>query len=461
MNSLSEVYPRLSTPDVLTAVRWDPILARAELVKGKSIADPESTFSRFKEYISGKRLRLVKNLGALRGGRMLAPQKQIIDDNTRKHLAVERTIAVIPAIAEDGQQLNRIIHYPTEAKDIHFSANLAGYRELVAACAAGGWNEKDLGTFPIPLASSTDPNEFFTQHIDEGYVTVTEYRTGISSLGLDGPKKGIHQMNTKKISLEETRRLVRVLDVVHMESEGFLGWLDANEKKKVPPVESWLNENNARCALRGQEWWINESASDDRLRELKRLARGDVKEYQDVASQIVDLYNETFEQDRFPALLESMIRNNLSLYRHQNGEIDDLNLVADTVVVHGTLNPDQIHIRQDSTGKINYTITGGDRAQLYGLRGQMIDWLVSGCAASPEHQNALIDEFMKIQKEQGRDEMKELRGLAMHVMYRCISETPWFVKEGKITEARNLVKMTQDILQGNGIWEGVNRPLQK
>ncbi len=163
-----------------------------------------------------------------------------------------------------------------------------------------------------------------------------------------------------------------------------------------------------------------------------------------------------FPDGDFPAALESMISNNLKLFPHQNGEIDDPVLAGEMVVVHGTLYPDNIHTKLDpDSGQTHYTITGGDRSQGRGLRGQMIDWLVSSCASSPEHQEALINEFLK--RYPGD---KDRRGLAMHVMYRSIMEAPWFAANNKPEAARNLVGLARDIVKGNGVWRDVNTLLQ-
>lgn len=433
---------RLSIPDILTSTRWKPIPDPEGVQNG-----PTMKFEGLKTFVKKICFRLSDKLISLRGGRMLSPDRNMVGDEVGNHLASERSIAVIPAIEGNETQLNRVVHFPTEVNEIHFSANLAAYRALVAIQAAIGWDVTKLGKFPIPVALSSEK-------VDNGYATVTEYRPGINSLGLDGPKKGVHQLDTKKISLDEIRRLVRVLDAIHIDSGLFLEWLGSvreSNNQMSPPAESWLNNKNAKCALRGQEWWINPKTDNDRLHEL----RGKIDE----ASA---LYQEADPQLDTKQALQTMIENNLKLYRHQDGHVEEGEgqFLGESVVVHGTLNPDQIHIRQDSqTGAVNYTITGGDRSQLYGLRGQMIDWLVSSCAVSPDHQQALIEEFKKIQTDKGRDIEKEMRGLAMHVMYRCVSEAPWFVKEGKMQEAKNLVKMTHDILKGEGIWSGVNTPL--
>ena len=79
--------------------------------------------------------------------------------------------------------------------------------------------------------------------------------------------------------------------------------------------------------------------------------------------------------------LDQMIRNNLLLYPHQNGAIDDPALSAETVITHGTIYPENIHqyIPRDGS-KPTYTVFGGDRAHGMGLLGEMIDWLVAAAS---------------------------------------------------------------------------------
>lgn len=192
---------------------------------------------------------------------------------------------------------------------------------------------------------------------------------------------------------------------------------------------------------RGQEWWINTGAPMDRLRELSEKVREMDKDFRRIDPEF------NAEQS-----LEQMIRNNIALFPHQNGTIDNQDLVADTVITHGTVYPENIHqnIPRDG-GKPTYTVFGGDRAHV-GLRGEMIDWLVAASAESAAHQNALLKEFMTLHPGE-----KDRRGLAMHVLYRSIHEASWFAKQTPESYG-NLVKLTHDILTNTGIWEGVNTP---
>ncbi len=90
----------------------------------------------------------------------------------------------------------------------------------------------------------------------------------------------------------------------------------------------------------------------------------------------------------------------------------------------------------------------------------MIDWLVASAAASPDHQKALIDNFLERYQKTNDPYQKEKRGLAMHVMYRSISEGHWFAEHGKAAKAENLVKLASQIINGEGIWQGVNTDIK-
>jgi len=377
---------------------------------------------------------------ALRGGRMLSPQEGILTDADREYVAQDRSIAVIPA-DQNISGYESVIYFPTTIERSRFDANLAAYRKF-AHLVAARWKSDELAPSPIPPTKATNVLA------DGRYVTVTEYRDRIEGLG-KGLATGIHELDTKKLPLIEIPRLLKVLDAIHVPSNDFLKWLQGSKIRIHIPPESWLASGNEKCALRGQEWWVNsDSQQDDRLKELQRAAG---------AQSVTGIYSEVFPENNFPALLEEMVRNNLALYPHQDGTVDDSKLAGELVVVHGTLSPGNIHRKLDpETGTAQYTITGGDRSQLYGHRGQMIDWLVSSCASSPDHQKALIDEFIKLHPDE-----KERRGLAMHVMYRSIMEAPWFAGQGKEAEARNLIQLANNILNAKDVWVGVNTPLTK
>ena len=371
---------------------------------------------------------------------MLSPQEGILTDADREYVAQDRSIAVIPA-DQNISGYESVIYFPTTIERSRFDANLAAYRKF-AHLVAARWKSDELAPSPIPPTKATNVLA------DGRYVTVTEYRDRIEGLG-KGLATGIHELDTKKLPLIEIPRLLKVLDAIHVPSNDFLKWLQGSKIRIHIPPESWLASGNEKCALRGQEWWVNsDSQQDDRLKELQRAAG---------AQSVTGIYSEVFPENNFPALLEEMVRNNLALYPHQDGTVDDSKLAGELVVVHGTLSPGNIHRKLDpETGTAQYTITGGDRSQLYGHRGQMIDWLVSSCASSPDHQKALIDEFIKLHPDE-----KERRGLAMHVMYRSIMEAPWFAGQGKEAEARNLIQLANNILNAKDVWVGVNTPLTK
>lgn len=162
--------------------------------------------------------------------------------------------------------------------------------------------------------------------------------------------------------------------------------------------------------------------------------------------------------------METIIKANSLLYPKVDGTIVDQKCVGETVVANGIVNPNNVCSSSDpETGEINITLTSGDRSQLMSPRGQEVDWIIAAVASDPDEQMAIVDEFMNFQREQKCDYNKELRGLAMHVMYRSISEAHWFAEHGhgKMTEAENLVKLASQIIKGEGRWEGVNKLMKQ
>lgn len=442
----------LQTPEALLDLPW-------EVVQADKLQKVRDFASRVGFYIPAE-------VKAFQGGSILKPADGILQNEAdQKYLESGRPIAVLPAKSSKDQiEYDRVLHIPTNTEKIssesRFDANLAAYRGIVGEFVGKRIWKDPHSPNPIPEALNTyemDDSKHTTV-----YAIVTELRKGIEGLGTGHPEAGIHELDLQKLPPEEIPRLLRVLDAIHVSSDQFRTWADS--EGIYIPAESWLSPNNPRCALRGQEWWINpDGAKDDRLKELTRLAElnpptGAVDRF----PELRNLYAKYFPENDYQQLLKQMIEANLPLYPHQNGNVDDRNLVGETVVVHGILNPNNIHKKLNPlTGSVDYTITGGDRAQLFGLRGQEIDWLVAASAASPDYQNRLLDEFLKLQKNRGRNYNKELRGLAMHVMYRSISEAHWFAEHGKMAEAENLVKLASQIIKGEGRWEGVNTTLSR
>lgn len=438
------------------------------------IAKPEK-WAELSSFANRHNLTLASIPKALRGGGMLEIQEGTLPEDLRSFLSGGRKIAVVAAkSSEQALDSDRLIFYPPEKTQ--FSSNLAAYRMIEQYMVEkSGESGK---TSPVPELITVEKLE------DDRWVIVTEYRDNYQNLGLGDPESAIHELDIHQLPVEGIPKLLDDLEKVYIRSseitnpdgtftQEFSDWL--NQKGYELP-DSWLKpartddekKTNKSC-LRGKGWWINPEVGDDRLRELDRLAKGDIGNYKpEDAAKIRELYHEFFPEEDFSTYLETMIRNNLSLYPQQNGTIDDKKLVGELVVTHGTLYPGQIHQRLDpKNGEVERMITGGDRAQLFGLRGQMIDWLVSACAASPKHQKALIKAFLSkydlggmIDQDLRAKGLKERRGLAMHVMYRCISEIPWYVAKNKLNEARNLVRLVRDIVTGNGefwsgAWEGV------
>ena len=359
----------------------------------------------------------------------------------KKHVSVERGIGVFPLSRIEGGKIEDVGHWPTEKGQRKFSANLAGWRGSVAKVAAEGWKTEKFGEFPIPIANRV-------KEIDDGYAVFTDYFPGFVSLGKDGPKWVIHQLDTSKVTPDDLRRVVRILDAIHPTTKTYL-----EKRGQEAPIESWANEKNPQCGLRGREWFINEKTNNDRLHELW----GKI----DAAPEIFSAVDPEFD---FKKGLETFIRNNLPLYRKQDGTIDDPadeKYLGEDVVAHGTIFADNMGIKRDSKGKLHLGLFGGDRMQLIARRGQMIDAMVSGCANNSDYQDVIIEEFRTIQVEKGRDVEKEMRAAGMHINYRCLSEIPEYVKAGKIREAQNLARLSLKIMKGEGIWKGVNTDIME
>lgn len=378
-------------------------------------------------------------------------------------LSSERHIAVIPAFEGETSEFNRLIFVLNHTeKTKHFGPNFEAWKTKYAAFLEKKWKKDGKpGKCPVPPSVNT----FQTQ--DGHTCIVTDYYDKYESLGSGEPDWAVHEADLKKLPNADHEagwdNLLDALDSTAVPTEEFLG---SDEYKNIP--DSWLKEGNAQCALRNHEWWYNPARTyedentkyKDRLWELTEAINNPL---------VKDIYEQEFGSTEEAArLLKKMIFNNLPLYRYQNGttkkEINgvmvekDEKLLGKSVVTLGTIYPGQVHKSIDAeTGMAVYMFTGGDRAQLYGLRGQMIDWLVSSCAKSPAHQKALIRAFMR---KYGSDP-REMRGLAMHVMYRCISEAVHFGKKGETEEAGNLVELTKAIMTGDGsewdgAWDGVN-----
>jgi hypothetical protein len=396
------------------------------------------TFAEFKDITAKHSLVLPDPLVAFRGGGMLEPAAAELAPSYHKYLAGERPIAVVPMKSEDGGKFEQVVHFPTRKENLPLDANLAAYKLHMGDFVFEHWKRNGLGNMPLVKVESVDTTQ------DGRYVTFAKYKPGLRGLGKGTGFIGIQEMDTKRITPEETKRLVHVLDAIHPPTDVFNAWLD--ETKRSIPSESWISQQNPMVAMRGQEWWINETTHKDRLTELSKKMTALESQYKAIDPAFV------------PATqLESFIRNNIQILPHQNGTVDDPSLAAEMVVAHGTIHPENV---QQSTprdgGTPNYTIVGGDRSHGMGVRGEMIDWLVASAAESPEHQNAMIEEFMKLYPSD-----KDKRGLAMQVLYRSIMSAPWFASQKKEAELGNVAKLTYDIMQGRGVWEGVHTPLAK
>ena len=436
----TEEVPKLDleshrTPEWKMGLMWNEI---GEKAKG------------LKDWITSRGWKIA---GILNGGDLYkAEGVQIKED--QKVLYSDRPFAVV--VTDDG----KVVHWPTEKmttderNEKRLDANLAAYREVYADFLETQDSIKKLGYNPIPKASQVI-------EVDGKYVTVVDFANGLHSLGQGSPAEGIHEFNTRFLSPRDMEGLVRAIDAAHVSSKEFYARVD---QSRIPD-RSWFKEGFKIC-FRGKEWWFNKTKRKENATQGKQVGNEE-QEYGDRLGELYEKVRGSAEMSRlvhevapeldFRKALEGMIVNNQFLYPPQKAQIAELNDMM--VVVHGTICPDNIQAFLGKDGKMRYLLSSGDRSQGVGLRGQEIDWLVSACAASPEHQYALINAFIKIQAENHRNVELEKRGLAMHILYRAISEGRWFADKGKTKEAENLVRLSRDILEGNGVWRGVNRAL--
>jgi hypothetical protein len=380
---------------------------------------------------------IAEPFSAFRGGGIVKPNASELDPGYGLFLTSDRGMMVAPVVSEKGGKLTDVVHVPTQKESpIRNDANLAAYKQYVGRFVYEHW-DKSQGPPPIPEVTAVDtlPNG--------QYVTMDRYRPYLRGIGKGNGSMALHVLDAEQISTDETRQLVHVLDAIHPNANEFGAWMESQNVHV--PKESLLDKDNPMMALRGQEWWVNPSAPADRLRELTVKAKALEKEFTAI--------DPTFKAE--PALTQ-FIQNNLSILPHQNGTVDSSDVADHLRVVHGALYPGNIN-RSDTADRTKkyFTITGGDRSHI-GLAGESIDWLVASAAASPAHQEALISEFMKLHPDD-----TDKRGLAMHVLYRALSESTWHASHSPASDVRNLAKLSYDILSGNGVWSGVNTPAKK
>lgn|GEM_PF-5370248 len=373
----------------------------------------------------------------MRGGGILTSADSKTPFNEKSHTPKPGEKAVVLGKTRGSSEPNVIIHFPTSPENRRYDATFYSYQADMGNFLKSRWNTEKLGVNPLPGIIG------FRELSDGRYVTAVRFRRNFEPLGAENPSVGIHEMDTNRIHPNELRRLVRVLNAMHVSSADFQQW--ARNTNVAFPKESWLNPQNGGYAFRGKEWWISPTKRNDRIHELPDTA----KRMQSVFTGV----DATYDVGKG---ITNLIKNNIDLYPHADGTVDNPRSAAEAVVSHGTLYPDNIHMKRDPDGNIQFTVSGGDRAQGYGTRGQMIDWLVTSAAGSPSHQRAMIDEYMRLNPGE-----KDKRSLAMHLTYRSIMEIPWFMQHGKTTHAENLAQLTLDILKGNGVWAGVTIPMAR
>lgn len=344
---------------------------------------------------------------AFRGGGIIAPSSKDLAPSYAKFLESERPFAVVPVTSEPGGKLTDVVHFPTKKENMRFDANLAAYRQHLGDYVFNHWDAQTNG--PAPLPQVTNVSE-----LPDGRVVTTErYRGYLRGIGKGSGALGIHELDTQRISTDELRHIVRALEGTHPTAKDFYAWLAA--EGRTLPAESLLHPDNPQSALRGKEWWTK------RIDELGGKIKFMEKDFKAI--------DPNFSPKE---ALTTMITNNLDLD-------------AEPVVVHGTLYPDNIQLARDRDGRTSgMTVMGGDRSHI-GVRGEMVDWLITASAESPAHQQAIIEEFLTLHPDE-----KDKQGLAMHVLYRSIMEASWFQKS-KPEAYGNLIKLSYDIMNGNGV----------
>lgn len=352
---------------------------------------------------------------AFRGGGIIAPASKDLAPSYAKFLESERPFAVVPVTSEPGGRLTDVVHFPTKKEELRFDANLAAYRQQLGDYVYNHWDAQTNGPSPLPQVTNV-------AELPDGRVVTTErYRGYLRGIGKGSGVLGINELDTQRISTDELRHIVRALDAMHPSAKDFYAWLTA--EGRTLPAESMLHPDNPHNTLRGKEWWTK------RIDELGAKIKFLEKDFKGI--------DPNFSPKE---ALTTMITNNLDLD-------------AEQVVVHGTLYPDNVQLARDRDGKTSgMTVMGGDRSHI-GVRGEMVDWLIAASAESPAHQQALIDEFLTLHPDE-----KDRRGLAMHTLYRSIMVAQWFGTK-KPTEYKNLIQLSYDILNGNGVWKGVNAKL--
>lgn len=351
---------------------------------------------------------------AFRGGDVVVPDNKDLAFSYAAFLANERPFLVMPLTNEPNGKITDVLRYPTKSENIRFDANVAAYRQHLGDYAYRHWDTAHNGPSPIPQTTeiSTLPNGM--------YATTERYRGYLRGIGKGSGALGIHELDTRRISIDELRHIVRVLDAMHPTRDQFYTWIQDNER--VIPKESFLHPDHPQHELRNAAWW------QERSMELQKKVR-----YMDKAFRAI---NPDFDASAKIAQYIELNKNN----------------PAEKIIAHGALYPDNIQLSHDRDGQTSgITIMGGDRSHV-GVRGEMADWLIAASAESPAHQKAIIDEFITLHPEDS-----EKQGLAMHTLYRSIMEASWFAKQ-KPDAYRNLIQLSYDILNGNGVWHTTSRP---
>lgn len=414
-----------------------PPLSEVFTPQGWTVDGPQTgQISVLANFLNTRDLRL-SQIPIIRGGgmykstepKLLAPSGQ----EDRKFLSQSARLAIIPARNNIfGEEV--LTFFPTERTEKPFSENFYTYRGIYARWLREkrSWDKLSQTQFPLPQVLD---HQILVA--DGRVITVTEYRQNLQSLGLGTARETVEEMDISKISIPESRKLIRLLNYLNGDAEEFTNWVKTQGGLLDLPEKSWVNPYNDDRFLRGKDWW------QDRKAELVNWVNG--------ASA---MYSEIKLLDKFKEDLVATIDHNIPIFPKANGENPD-GMGCSHVIAHGTVFPGQIHLTREDDREVEITTTGGDRAH-FAIPGDDPAALIASAVKSPDYMSAMIDEFYDVQVAEGRNVDMEMRGLGMHLLYRCIGAIKYYSNkpnyEGK--EAERLVKVVKSIVdnRAEGKW---------
>lgn len=381
----------------------------------------------------------------IRGGGIYRSTDRALTEQDRRSdldfLSQSARMAIIPVKSPDSKK-EALVFFPSERTAKPFSENFYAYRGLLARWLRENrpWRDK-IGQDQFPLPQVLDHHRM----ADGRTVTVTEFRPNLQTLGSGSPRESVEEMDVSEISPQESRRLIRVLNYLNGDAEKFAEWIKAQGKVIDLSDKSWMNPDSRERFLRCKNWWR------DRKTELTNWI-----------NEAADRYNGN-DLDQLKKGLIETIDNNLPIFPNANGENPD-GIGCSHVIAHGTVFAGNVHMDRSNGKEAEYTVSSGDRAH-FGIPGDDPAPLIASAVKSPEIMSAMIDEFKKIQTETGRNMEIEMKGLGMHVMYRCIGAIKYYAQkpnyEGQ--EVRRLVTLVKSIIdsRAEGEWWKVIESFKK